>query len=660
MKKLKVKIYSKLIIAEIVVISIMRFLLPVLANYPPYSETSRFQLKVENLTHNVQYVLLGIIAITLHLVFIKIFFKDIFSYLKKDFSKTTMEETNKIREECYNIPKKLIIIQLVLLTLMLIVLFTMVEMSISLFIKFSLIYFSFFTAVWVISIVLIKKDLNKIIELTYSRYKEYQMPKNNTKFYKTLIYNLMPLFIAVIVNVTLFGYASTTERMGEGLYYYYKQSLKGVELNNLTIEEIRYKLSQVELKNKSDYYFIINDNLKILSNTKGNISKFFIEYSKEFLDTTHGRVYEYYGVEEEAYAQKIKLKNGENVYVGFKYSTTNSEIATPFITIAIFYTIIYLAILIIWSKNISKNISNVSEQLMNIAINTDAEKDVVLPIFSRDEIGELSNAYNKIQKLTNEQIVKLKEDEEKIKEQTELNTLGELAGGIAHDLSSPLMAVKTNISTFNKYIKSDRIQADSETRDKLITMLENIDKSLEGMTQTVGSVKKQIQSSGDTQKTEISLLELLEQIRILNSSKFRNCNCQLINNIKYDIKILGERNKLDRILTNIINNSLDAYRINEIKGSITIDLNKDDKYYIISISDNAGGIPKEVQDKLLKEQITTKGKNGTGIGVKNSNNLLVTAFNGKMTFESKENIGTTFYIKIPKSIVMEEEINGKN
>lgn len=660
MKNLKIRIYSKLIFVEIAVISIMRFLLPVLANYPPYSETPSFQLKVETLTHNAQYVLLGVIAITLHLIFINIFFKNIFNYLKKNPEETTIEETNKIRQECYNIPKKLIIIQLVLLSLMLVVLFTMVEMSISLFIKFLLIYFSFFTAVWVISIVLIKKDLNKIIELTYSRYKEYEMPDNNTRFYRTLIYNLMPLFIAVIVNVTLFGYASTTERMGEGLYYYYKQSIKGVELNNLTIEEIRYKLSQIELKNKSDYYFIINDDLKILSNTKGNISKFFIEYAKEFLDETDGRVYEYYGVEEEAYTEKIKLKNGEDVYVGFKYSTTNNEISMPFITVAIFYTILYLVILIIWSKNISKNISNVSEQLMNIANNTDVEQDIVLPIFSIDEIGELSNAYNKIQKLTNEQIIKLKEDEEKIKEQTELNTLGELAGGIAHDLSSPLMAVRTNISTFNKYIKSDRIQADDETKEKLIKMLENIDKSLEGMTQTVGSVKKQIQSSGDTQKTEISLLELLEQIKILNSSKFRNCNCQLINNINYDIKILGERNKLDRIITNIINNSLDAYKINEIKGNISIDLNKDDEYYIISISDNAGGIPKEVQDKLLKEQITTKGKNGTGIGIKNSNNLLVTAFNGRMTFETKENIGTTFYIKIPKNIVMEEQENGKN
>lgn len=223
MKKIKFKIYSKLILVEIAVITVMRFLLPVLANYPPYSETASFQYKVETITHNTQYILLGLIAITLHLIFINFFFKNIFKYLKKKPNETTINETNQIREECYKIPKKLVIIQVILLTLMLVVLFNVVEMSLILYIKFLLIYFSFFTAVWVISIVLIKKDLNDIIELTYSRFKEYEMPSNNTKFYKTLIINLLPLFIVVIVSVTLFGYASTTERMGEGLYYYYKQ-----------------------------------------------------------------------------------------------------------------------------------------------------------------------------------------------------------------------------------------------------------------------------------------------------------------------------------------------------------------------------------------------------------------------------------------------------
>lgn len=427
-----------------------------------------------------------------------------------------------------------------------------------------------------------------------------------------------------------------------------------LKLDNLTIEQVRNELNKVQLKNKDDYYFIVNDDSNFFSKRIGTITTFFLEYMKEFINDTDGRIYEYYGIEEEAYAKKIILQNGEEFYVGFKYSTSNKEIAMPFILVAIISTFIYILILVLWSKNISNNISNVSKQLTNISNNSNVEQEKVIPIYSKDEIGELSNAYNKIQKLTNEHIRKLKEDEEKIIEQTELNTLGELAGGIAHDLNSPLMAIRTNMNTLGMYMNSEKIKADDETRLKINSILKNIDKSFEGMSKIINSVRKQTQSSGTAEKEQINLLELIEQIRTLQGSRFRNNNCGLNIDINRNIKIYGERHKLDRILTNIITNSLDAYKANNIKGDILIQLSEDEEYYIICLSDKAGGIPKEVQNKLLKEQITTKGKDGTGIGLKNSNNLLVTAFNGKMTFESKENVGTTFYIKIPKDIVVEE------
>ena len=430
--------------------------------------------------------------------------------------------------------------------------------------------------------------------------------------------------------------------------------MSDLKLDNLTIEQVRSELNKVQLKNKDDYYFIINDDINIISKRNGTITNFFLEYMKEFIDKTDGRIYEYYGIEEEAYAKKVLLQNCEEVYVGFKYSTTSRDIAMPFVLVALLSTFIYIIILVLWSKHISNNISNVSEQLTNIAKDSDVEQEKVIPIYSRDEIGELSNAYNKIQSLTNKHIRKLKEDEEKIIEQTELNTLGELAGGIAHDLNSPLMAIRTNMNTLGMYMNSEKIKADEETKNKITNILKNIDKSFEGMSKIINSIRKQTQSSGTTEKEQINLLELIEQIRTLQGSRFRNNNCGLIVDINKNIKIYGERHKLDRILTNIITNSLDAYKANKIKGDILIELSEDEEYYIICLSDKAGGIPKDVQSKLLKEQITTKGKDGTGIGIKNSNNLLVTAFNGKMTFESKENVGTTFYIKIPKDIVVEE------
>ena len=56
---------------------------------------------------------------------------------------------------------------------------------------------------------------------------------------------------------------------------------------------------------------------------------------------------------------------------------------------------------------------------------------------------------------------------------------------------------------------------------------------------------------------------------------------------------------------------------------------------------------KEVQSKLFKEMITTKGKNGTGLGLYMSYSTIKGKFNGDIKFTSKEGQGTTFIITIP-------------
>ena len=58
-------------------------------------------------------------------------------------------------------------------------------------------------------------------------------------------------------------------------------------------------------------------------------------------------------------------------------------------------------------------------------------------------------------------------------------------------------------------------------------------------------------------------------------------------------------------------------------------------------------MPKEVSDKLFKEMITTKGKNGTGLGLFMSYSNIRAHFNGNITVQSVEGSGTTFKIYLP-------------
>lgn len=657
MKNLKLRIYSKLLLLEVAVIVLMRFLIPVLSNYPPYSEAIDFQLKIEVLTHDQQYILLGIFALLLQTFFIKIFFSDIFKYIKKDPKDVTIKETEQVRLQCYKIPKKLFFVQTVLLGIVLCMLFSMVQISIILCIKFLLIYFSFFTASWVISMVLIRSDLNAIIESTYTINKNVTSFGKKTKFYKNLLLNLIPFFIFIMITISLLGYSKVTEQNGENGYYYYKQAMNDIDFDNETLETISTKLDNIPLRNSSDYYFIIGSNEKKFSSNSGNATNFFIEYANEFLDQTDGRVYEYYGVEEQGYAKRITLQDSSSVLIGFKYTTTNVEIMTYFVGISIAAIIVYIIILLIWTKNISKNISEISNRLTEISKKNNVINESPLPLLSNDELGDLTIAFNKIQHLTQEYITQIKDTQESLMESERLSSLGQLIGGIAHNLKTPIMSIAGAAEGLNDLIKEYDSSIDDPTVNSqdhheiasdMSTWIEKIKNYTEYMADIITAVKGQAVVMSNEDDINFTISELVKRVTILMKHELKNAIINLNTDIKVDenLTLNGDVNNLVQVINNMISNAIQAYNGKE-NESIEFTITKDSKNIIFSIEDHAGGLPDKVTDKLFKEMITTKGKNGTGLGLYMSYSTIKAHFNGNITFDTKKGKGTKFNIYIP-------------
>lgn len=657
MKNLKLRIYSKLLLLEVAVIVLMRFLIPVLSNYPPYSEAIDFQLKIEVLTHDQQYILLGIFALLLQTFFIKIFFSDIFKYIKKDPKDVTIKETEQVRLQCYKIPKKLFFVQTVLLGIVLCMLFSMVQISIILCIKFLLIYFSFFTASWVISMVLIRSDLNAIIESTYTINKNVTSFGKKTKFYKNLLLNLIPFFIFIMITISLLGYSKVTEQNGENGYYYYKQAMNDIDFDNETLETISTKLDNIPLRNSSDYYFIIGSNEKKFSSNSGNATNFFIEYANKFLDQTDGRVYEYYGVEEQGYAKRITLQDSSSVLIGFKYTTTNVEIMTYFVGISIAAIIVYIIILLIWTKNISKNISEISNRLTEISKKNNVINESPLPLLSNDELGDLTIAFNKIQHLTQEYITQIKDTQESLMESERLSSLGQLIGGIAHNLKTPIMSIAGAAEGLNDLIKEYDSSIDDPTVNSqdhheiasdMSTWIEKIKNYTEYMSDIITAVKGQAVVMSNEDDINFTISELVKRVTILMKHELKNAIINLNTDIKVDenLTLNGDVNNLVQVINNMISNAIQAYNGKE-NESIEFTITKDSKNIIFSIEDHAGGLPDKVTDKLFKEMITTKGKNGTGLGLYMSYSTIKAHFNGNITFDTKKGKGTKFNIYIP-------------
>ena len=242
-------------------------------------------------------------------------------------------------------------------------------------------------------------------------------------------------------------------------------------------------------------------------------------------------------------------------------------------------------------------------------------------------------------------------------ERERLASLGQLIGGIAHNLKTPIMSISGAAEGLNDLIK----EYDSSIEDPEVTPYDHHDIAsdmsswvskirsyTEYMSDIITTVKEQAVTLSEDQKVSFTVEELVKRVDILMKHELKNAlitlNTQI--NVKANKTLHGNITSLVQVINNMISNSIQAYN-GEPNKTIDLIINEDNNYITISIRDYGCGLPKEVQDKLFKEMITTKGKNGTGLGLFMSYSTIRAHFNGDITFESKEGVGTTFSIILP-------------
>jgi signal transduction histidine kinase len=103
---------------------------------------------------------------------------------------------------------------------------------------------------------------------------------------------------------------------------------------------------------------------------------------------------------------------------------------------------------------------------------------------------------------------------------------------------------------------------------------------------------------------------------------------------------------MTQLFQNLIGNAL---KFTDKPPIVRVDAKEEDGNIILSIADNGIGIKKDYSNKVfvLFQQLNKKEQfDGTGIGLTICKNI-VDKYNGRIWFESEENVGTTFFISIP-------------
>ena len=664
LKLFKLKFISTILVVDLITIILVYFIMPLVQNFPPLSEDFAFQKEVQQVTHIQQYAIVYLISITIHLTSFKLLMKKIYQYLNKYYrkEKISYSEIKEIRKDCINIPYKVFFVQMTLIISVGIIFnFIMLASAFSI-LRFTLMIVSVASIVSIILLIVTQKFLYNVMITTYEISNKYE--KNNgyrITNSQNLIFQMVPFIAVILIIISLIGYSKTVQQEGFSTGNYYKAYLesKNISPQQVSMESLKEILSTIPLQNDSHYYFIISphDETIFVSSEQGEISDFVLSYRDYFYDQTNGFLYEKFGVDEQLYAMDLTDINGDTWYVGFKYPVMDMDLLIYYFTIIIVLLAVYAILLYIWSHNISNNLIKTSNSLKNIVDTKNIDKEKILPIASNDEFGDLAYYYNKIQELTASNIEQIHNNQETLMERERLASLGQLIGGIAHNLKTPIMSISGATEGLNDLIKEyDASIGDPEVNNDdhheiakdMQNWIAKIKTHTEYMSDVITAVKGQAVNLSNEEEVSFTIDELLKRVNILMKHELKNAIVYLNMSLKTNenTTIHGDINSLIQVINNMISNSIQSYQ-GKPEQNIDLIVERQENKLVISIKDYGSGIPKHIKDKLFKEMITTKGKNGTGLGLYMSYSTIRAHFKGTITVDSEEGKGSTFCIILP-------------
>ncbi len=259
------------------------------------------------------------------------------------------------------------------------------------------------------------------------------------------------------------------------------------------------------------------------------------------------------------------------------------------------------------------------------------------------------------------QVLKLMEENSKqIMEKARLISLHNLIGGISHNIKSPLMSASGGMLALKNHTKKiESLVAGLNTDGSFteyVDIIEDMKKwensirhYLVYISDIITAVKDQTTSMNGSQIKRFTVDEVLSKITILLDFELKRSNCKLnkLLNINSKTEIEGDISVLTQILGNVIINAAQSY---DDGGIIDLEaVNKGEEILFI-IRDYGKGIPPEVKSKIFNEMITTKGKDGSGLGLYFASIAVKSKFMGAISLESEEGKGTSVYISIPQRI----------
>lgn len=233
-------------------------------------------------------------------------------------------------------------------------------------------------------------------------------------------------------------------------------------------------------------------------------------------------------------------------------------------------------------------------------------------------------------------------DQEKLLiQQSKLAGMGNMIGNIAHQWRQPISEV--NVILMELEMKAR--YGNDFTTDYMIQQIKECYEVTEYMSRTISDFQNFFKPSKS--KKEFSIEESCSNALTMLSASLKFHNIEFSLNVEEDSTVLGYPNEFSQAILNILSNAKDALIERKVVSpEVKVTIKKGNKYALIQIQDNAGGITKENIERIFEPYFTTKhAKQGTGIGLYMTKMIIENNMNGFINVKNNDK-GAFFTVKI--------------
>lgn len=265
-----------------------------------------------------------------------------------------------------------------------------------------------------------------------------------------------------------------------------------------------------------------------------------------------------------------------------------------------------------------------------------------------------------------ESMQQLQTSRERMMEQESLAFLGQMIGGIAHNLKTPIMGLSGCVGSAEALVEECRESLGDpdvteedylEIYRELSEWFDKMKDSISYMSDIITAIKDQATNVSVNEDGVFNIEEALKRCRLLIRHEMLKSSCTV--KMEYDkgenILIKGDLTSLVQVLVNLLSNAVYSQK-QKGGGEIVLKVRHDAENIYLMVIDHGTGVSDQVRGRLFKSMVTTKGAQGTGIGLYISNTVIKGKFDGSMWNRPNPEGGETFGVTIPiKRVIIQQE-----